>query len=116
MHRLLRVVAMLLTVSLAAAWPEAQAMPFAGAPAPHSAGCHGQRPANPAPASTRYECCANGHHAAVPSGSFSLQVAAVQVGSLGRGDGCSLAWTFGVKSATFLFPSNSPPGAAPLRI
>jgi hypothetical protein len=116
MHGLLRMVAMLLLLSLAAALPAAEAMPLAAVPVGHAAGCHEHGPANPVPASTHYECCVNGHHAAVPSVSFSLRFAAAQAGSLERGDGPRLASILGVHSPMFVFPSISPPGAAPLRI
>ncbi|HME34227.1 MAG TPA: hypothetical protein VKF84_03235 [Candidatus Sulfotelmatobacter sp.] len=116
MHGILRMVAMLLLFTVAAAVPGAQAMPPAAAPAGHATGCHDHGPASPVPASTRYQCCVNGHHAAVPTVSFSLRFLASQVCSLDGGDGPRLASLLSLNSALFVVPSNSPPGPAPLRI
>lgn len=115
MHGILRMVATLLLFTMAAALPGAQAMPFA-APAGHATGCHGHGPASPVPASTHYQCCVNGHHAAVPTVSSSPRFLVSQVCSLDGGDGPRLASLLGLNSALFVFSSNRPPGSAPLRI
>lgn len=120
MHGILRMVATLLLLTLpltmAAALPETQAMPFAAAPARHAAGCHGYGPATPVPASTSYECCVSGHQAAVPIASFSLRFADAQVCRLNGCDGPGFVLLPSLKPAMLVFPSNSPPGLAPLRI
>jgi hypothetical protein len=113
MHGIMRMVATLLLLTITAALPAAQAMPFG---ARHAAGCHNHGPANPSPAPTSYQCCVNGHHAAVLSVSFSLRFATAQVGRSNSEDGPRLALLLGMNSAMFVVPSNSPPGAAPLRI
>ena len=116
MHGLLRMIAMLLLLGLAAAWAEAQAMPFVVAPSRHAGGCHEHEPATPAPASTHHQCCVNGHDAAVPSVLFSLRSAAAQVASFDDGGDLGFGLLLGMKPAEFVFPSVSPPGAARLRI
>ena len=130
MHGTLRMVATLLLLATALALPGAEAMPSV-APAGHAAGCHvhgayghgphndgayRHGPANPVPASTDYQCCVNGHHAAIPNLSFSLRFMAVQVSSLDGTDGPRLALLLRLNSAVFVFPSDSPPGPVPLRI
>jgi hypothetical protein len=115
MHGILRVVATLLLFTMALGLPGAQAMPSV-APAGHAAGCHGHEPATPSPVPTSYRCCVNGHHAAIPNLSFSLRVVAAQVGSLDSNDGPRLASPLRLNSSLLVFPSDSPPSAAPLRI
>ncbi|MGP0021386.1 MAG: hypothetical protein ACLPHP_22655 [Candidatus Sulfotelmatobacter sp.] len=120
-----RMVATLLLLATAFALPGAEAMP-AVAPAGHAAGCHGHGPhnqglhrhgpANPVPPSTGYECCVNGHHAAIPNLSFSLRFVAAQVSSLDGSDGPRLLSLLRLNSAVLVFPSNSPPGLVSLRI
>ncbi|MGA2347113.1 MAG: hypothetical protein ABSF93_13960 [Candidatus Sulfotelmatobacter sp.] len=113
MHGIMRTVATLLLLTITAALPAAQAMPFG---AGHAAGCHNHGPANPSPAPTSYQCCVNGHHAAVPIVSFSLHLAAVQVGRSNSEDRPRLALPLNVSSTGLIFPSSSPPGPVPLRI
>ena len=115
MHGSLRMVAMLLLLALTAL-PGAQAMQIPAAPAGHASGCHGHGPASPAPASTGYQCCVNGHDAATPSVAFSLRFVADRVSSLDGVDGPRFAFLLGMNSPELIFPSNSPPGLAPLRI
>jgi hypothetical protein len=116
MPGILRMVAMLLVLAMTAALPDALAMPPVPAPAGHAAGCHGHGPANPSHLPTSYQCCVSGHHAAVPTVSFSLRGVATQVGSLDGVDGLRFALVLSVNSAVLIFPSNSPPGLTPLRI
>jgi hypothetical protein len=113
MHGILRMVAMLLLLTMMAGLPAAQAMPV---PLAHAAGCHSHRPETPSPAPISYQCCVNGHHAAVPIVSFALHFALAEVISSDGVDGPSLALLLGVNSAPSIFPSASPPGVAPLRI
>jgi hypothetical protein len=115
MHGIVRMVATLLVLTVAAL-PGALAMPPVPAPAGHAAGCHGHGPANPKHLPTSYQCCVSGHHAAVPTVSFSLRGVATQVGSLDGVDGLRFALLLSVNSAVLIFPSNSPPGLTPLRI
>jgi hypothetical protein len=115
MPGIVRIVATLLVLTVAAL-PGALAMPPVPAPAGHAAGCHGHGPANPSHLPTSYQCCVSGHHAAVPTVSFSLRGVATQVGSLDGVDGLRFALLLSVNSAVLIFPSNSPPGLTPLRI
>lgn len=115
MHGILRVVATLLLVAMALGLPGAEAMPSV-APAGHAAGCHGHGPATPLPVPTSYQCCVNGHHAAIPNLSFCLRFVAAQVSSLDSSDGPRLALLLRLNSAVPGFLSDSPPGLVPLRI
>ncbi|HEY6370975.1 MAG TPA: hypothetical protein VIX37_10375 [Candidatus Sulfotelmatobacter sp.] len=114
MHGLLRMVAVVLLLTMAA-MPGAQAMPFPAVEAAHPAGCHGQGPATPVPSPTNYQCCANGHQAAMPNAAFSIGLMVAQICSLEHCDGAGLRFV-SLPSAVFVVPSNSPPGAVPLRI
>jgi hypothetical protein len=116
MHGILRMVAMLLLFTMTAALPGAQAMPVPSARADHALGCHHHGPATPSPVPTSYQCCVNGHHAAAPSVSFAIRFVAAQVGRSNSDDGPRLVLLLGMNSAIFVVSSNSPPGAAPLRI
>ena len=114
MHGILRAVAMLLLVTMAA-MPGAQAMPFPAMQPGHLAGCHGHAPSPPVPSPTNYQCCVSGHHAAIPNAVFSIYSTAAQVCSLVDSDRDGLEFvSFG--SSLLVAPSYSPPGAVPLRI
>lgn len=116
-----RMIAVLLVATTAL--PGAQALAVSGAqPVPlrlHPAGCHHQEstvPTTPDPAPTSYQCCANGHHAAIPNGSFTLRSMAAQLCGLAAADQLRLSSASCRHSEMFVVPSNSPPNAAPLRI
>ena len=111
MHGILRMVATELLLATVLAWPGAAAMP-----AGHATGCHGHEPATPSPAPASYQCCANGHLAALPNLSFSLRVVAAQVSDLDGSDGPGLGLLARLNAAVLVFPSDSPPGPVPLRI
>ena len=114
MHGILRMVALLLLITMSA-MPSAQAMPFPAAQTGHPAGCHGHGPATPLPSQTDFQCCANGHQAAMPNAAFSIYSTAAQVCSLVDSDRDGLEFvSFG--SSLLVAPSYSPPGAVPLRI
>jgi hypothetical protein len=115
MHGILRTVTTLLLFATTLALPGAETMPY-GAPAGHAAGCHGHGSAKPVAPATGFECCVNGHHEAIPNLSLSLRFVAAQVSSLDSIDGPGLALLLRSNSAVLVFPSNSPPGPAPLRI
>jgi len=115
MHGILRMVATLLLLTMAAAWPGAEAM-TAVTPGGDAGGCHGHGPATPSPVPTGYECCVNGHHAAIPNLSFCLRFVAAQVSSLDGSDDPQLALLLRLNSTVLVFPSDSPPGPVPLRI
>jgi len=120
-------VAVLLVVTVATALPGAHALPFAADrtpnnPAQHPAGCHGYKPSMPSPsplsspAPVSYECCASGHQAAIPNPTFSSRPLVALVLGLDRGVEFSLISVGFVDTRLSIAPSNSPPGAALLRI
>jgi hypothetical protein len=118
MHRLLRMIAAVLLIPMAMALPGAQAMSSPTAPARHPVGCHGPAPATRFPEPTSYQCCASGHQAALPNASFALRssISVAQLCSLDGSGGPRLSFFSWLHSAVLVVPSNSPPGAAPLRI
>jgi hypothetical protein len=118
MHRVLRMVAVWLLIPMAMALPGAQAMSSPAAPARHPAGCHSPAPATRFPAPTSYQCCTNGHQAAMPNASFALRssISVAQLCSLDGSGGPRLSFVSCLQSAVLVVPSNSPPGVAPLRV
>jgi len=116
MYRNLRMVALLLLVTTAGTLASAQMELFPAAQETHPAGCHGHSPAIPSPAPTSYQCCLNGHHAAIPNAAFSLQTGAAQVCSLDNGPELILNIIPCFRASVLIVPSSSPPGALPLRI
>ena len=137
-------VAVLLVVTVAMALPGAHALPFPADrtpasrilanPAQHPAGCHGYEPAlpspssssvpSPSPAPVSYECCVIGHHAAIPSAEFTIRSSVRSISlprmaalsSLNGRDAAGVDVVYGAEAAASGDPSNSPPGASPLRI
>lgn len=115
----LRTIAVLLLGTIFAALPGAQALAeaaFSGAPAGHPAGCHSHGPATPTPAPASYPCCVNGHDAALPNASFTSRSLEARVCGMAVAPQLRLDSAPERLSVTFVVPSNSPPGAAPLRI
>src|SRR5260370_28398667 len=115
MHRIFHMAALLLLAATASTLQGATALRPSTAPA-HSAGCHGDQPATPSPAPSRYQCCVNGHHTALPNAPFAFRSMAAQPGRL---DGSDLSHRDAVcrfHLAFLVFPSNSPPHISPLRI
>jgi len=125
----MRMVAVLLLVTMAAALAGVQGLAFPVAQADsfplslplhlHPAGCHSQEssaPKTPSPLPTSYQCCANGHHAAIPSASFTVRSMAAQLCSLVSVDEPRLNFASSLRSETLPAPSNSPPSGVPLRI
>jgi hypothetical protein len=108
-------IAVWLLVMIAAPLPDALAMNFLAPQPVPPAGCHHHGPAVPSPAPANFQCCVSGHHVAVPSVSFASQPLVelrwVQEG--GRRPRISFSF---FPSSLFIVPSDSPPGAAPLRI
>ena len=123
MHKLSRMVAMGLLLSMAAVISGTPAMASVPPQAAHPAGCHGHAPAShvpavPFPAPVSYQCCASGHDAALPNAAFALSLtsAAKPLSSLDAGNNSGLDSITSLYPTTLLVPSMSPPGAAPLRI
>jgi hypothetical protein len=113
---MLRMVAVLLLITFSSSLLGAQDHLFPAAPVDHPAGCHSHGPATPTPAPASYQCCANGHHTAIPNGAFSLPSFAEQICNVGSSDYPHLNAVAGFNPAVLVVPSSSPPGASPLRI
>jgi hypothetical protein len=120
MQWLARMVAVLLLTALAAAQPGSQVLALSAGPPLPADGCHGHMahhgssPATPAPAS--YQCCVNGHHAAIPVAAFSGHRLVALISGL-HDDFCvALRSTSHKPSPGSFAPSSSPPGGVPLRI
>jgi hypothetical protein len=112
-----RVIAVGLLGAIVAALPGGLAAAvFPENSAGHPAGCHGHGPATPSPAPISYQCCVNGHHAALPNASFTNRSVQVRVCGLAVAQQLRLDSASDRFSVMFVVPSNSPPGAAPLRI
>jgi hypothetical protein len=89
---------------------------FSPAQPVHPAGCHGRAPAMPSQAPVSFQCCASGHHAAMPATMFRHHPATSQSD---RVDAASRFLVFPVEGFAFALRftlASSPPGAAPLRI
>jgi hypothetical protein len=65
---------------------------------------------------TSYQCCANGHQAAIPNASFTVRAMAAQLCRLVSVDEARLNFASSLHSEKLPAPSNSPPGGVPLRI
>ena len=113
MHGILRMVAVVLLLAMAD-MPATQAMPFPVAQSGHP-GCHGHAPVTPVPSPTNYQCCVSGHHVAMPSAAFCIGSIAAELCCLEPIERAKLRFD-SFPSAVLALPSNSPPGAAPLRI
>jgi len=116
MQWLARMVAVLLLVELAAAQPATQVLAFSALPV---AGCHGHMahhhssPTIPAP--VKYQCCVNGHDAAIPCAAFSGHRVFALTSGIDMGMGLALR-SSQLPSFVSFAPSSSPPGGIPLRI
>jgi hypothetical protein len=113
-----RMIGVFLLGVMVATLPDAQTFALTAASPAHAAGCHehGGAPAAPEPVRypVNYQCCANGHHAAVPATTFVPDDLAVQNCHLT--DGLFLSSSRLVDSAIPVDPSHSPPDISPLRI
>lgn len=118
MQWLARMVAVLLLAALAAAQPATQVLALSAGPPLPAAGCHGDMgrhsssPTAPAPA--KYQCCVNGHHAAIPSAMFSGHRLLTLMSGMDLG--LALRSSSELASLVSFAPSTSPPQSAPLRI
>jgi hypothetical protein len=116
MQRTSGMIAVLLLVVTAAAVPGAHALAFLTTQPGHPAGCHNDGPATPAPAPNCLQCCVSGHQAAMPNASFSSLPLDARPCGLAADEPLCPGFVLDPPSVTFVVPSNSPPGAAPLRI
>jgi hypothetical protein len=118
MHRLGRMIAVLLALTMASALPGAHAVTIPATQTGHPAGCHSHGPASSSPAPTSYQCCVNGHHWTIPSVSFSFseRLVLAPFATLDGGEDLSLASTLSTHFSLNAVTASSPPGIAPLRI
>jgi len=118
MHRLWRMIAVLVALTMATALPGAHAVTIPVAQTGHPAGCHSPRPTPLTPSPTSYQCCVNGHRWTIPGVSFSVseRLLLAQFATLDGGEDLSLASTFSAHFSLSAVIASSPPGIAPLRI
>ena len=109
-----RLVALWLLLGMAASSGGAQSFLLSAQPA-HPAGCHAPRPATPPAAPASYQCCVNGHHAAIPSAPVSLRPLLAEFSRKPDSGGGSASLLL-AHVAVIAASSSSPPGSAPLRI
>ena len=110
-----RIVVVIMLVAVGAAFASAQASDHS-IPQPKLPPCHGHLPEQPARVPVSYQCCVNGHHAAIPQATFQARpVLALRSKSHGNED-FSLASVVAAHFSTVIVPASSPPGIAPLRI
>lgn len=114
MHVNSRLSAVLLLVTFVAAISGVQT--FASEPMRHPAGCHAPMLSHPSLAPVSYQCCANGHDWAIPNAQFSFDRPVADVRLADVIDDSHLSSNWLSHFVEFDFPSNSPPGFAPLRI
>ncbi len=108
-------VAVVLLVAMTTGLPGSQALTTHF----HPAGCHSQEstaPATPSPSDTSYQCCVNGHHAAIPNTSFTWRPLATRLRSFDDDAEFRSDHALYRNSATIVLPSISPPDTASLRI
>jgi hypothetical protein len=121
----LLLLSMMMTMTMTvAALPALPMMPQAGL-SPQLAGCHGHRSGNrshnpsqnplPAPP-VSFQCCVNGHHAALPSAMFSSRPLPAQISDSDREAKLPVDSALTGNFAALLLPSVSPPHPAPRRI
>jgi len=114
-----RTISIWVILAMAATLPGTQAFAFSSAPMA-MAGCHSHHadrdpgPAAPAPEHGQYQCCANGHHWAIPVAFAARPMLAVV--DWNTEDGSNSASLIGLFEAFLLNPAVSPPAASPLRI
>jgi hypothetical protein len=78
--------------------------------------CQRHMPEQPSRVPVSYQCCVNGHHAAIPQATFSPRPLLALFSKSHGGENFSLACALAADFSTVAVPSSSPPGIAPLRI
>ena len=89
------------------------ALPFEAVAQFPASGCHHPDHQSPAPQSTDYSCCKNGHSTALLQSSCMVEIECLQ------SDVVSLASPISSQSSSrtdLIFPSEGPPSFVPLRI
>ena len=117
MQAISRITGLFLLIGMVCASPGAHAFAFSAALHPvHLAGCHSHRPTTPSHSPVSYQCCLNGHHAAIPSAAFSFHPLVARISALDEGAPVAAASLPELHCASAV-PTNSPPGTGtPLRI
>lgn len=110
-----RIVVVIILVAVGAAFASAQASDHS-IPQPKLPPCHGHMPEQPARVPVSYQCCANGHHAAIPQATFQARPLVALFSKSDGGENSSLASVVAAHFSMIVAPSSSPPGVAPLRI
>jgi hypothetical protein len=109
-----RIVAVIVLFAVGAAFAGAKASDHS-IPQPKHPPCHGHMP-GPSRAPVSYQCCINGHHAAIPQAAFSPRPLLAQFSKSDCGEEFSRVSIVSAHLATIVVPASSPPGIAPLRI
>jgi hypothetical protein len=110
-----RIVAVIVLVAVGVAFASAQASDHS-IPQPKLPPCHGHMPEQPSRAPVSYQCCVNGHHAAIPRATFQARPLVALFSKSDGGENSSLASVLAAHFSMIVTPSSSPPGIAPLRI
>lgn len=110
-----RIVAVIVLLAVGAAFASAPGSDHS-IPQPKLPPCHGHMPEQPARAPLSYQCCVNGHHAAIPQATFSARPLLALFPKSHGGEDFALASVLAAHFSTVVAPSSSPPGIAPLRI
>ena len=110
-----RIVAVIVLAALGAAFASAQASDHS-IPQPKLPPCHGRMPEQPARVPVSYQCCVNGHHAAIPEATFSARPLLALFSKSHGGEDFSLTSVLAAQFSTIVVPASSPPGLAALRI
>src|SRR5258708_7427026 len=113
MFRSSNVGALLRVGSMVVMFVGVQALALPVPPPAHSAGCHEHGGTVPAPSPASYQCCVEGHHAAIPGGTFTPPALVVPTPHARSEFLTSATGSYFVVSTV---PSHTPPGIAPLRI
>ena len=110
-----RIVAVIVLVAVGAAFASAQASDHT-IPQPKLPPCHGQMPERPSRVPISYQCCVNGHHAAIPQATFQARPLLALFSKSHGGEDFSLDSVLAAHFSTIVVPASSPPGLTPLRI
>jgi len=109
-----RIVAVIVLLTVGAAFAGSQASALFIPQTKHPP-CHGPMP-GPSRAPVSYQCCMNGHHAAIPQATFSPRPLLAQFSKSDSREDFSGPFALSPHSSIIVTPASSPPGIAPLRI
>jgi hypothetical protein len=110
-----RIVAVVVLLAVVVAFASAHASDHS-IPQPKLPPCHGHMPEQPARVPVSYQCCVNGHDAAIPQATFQARPLLALFSKSDGGEDFSLTSVLVPHSSIIVVPSSSPPGIAPLRI